>query len=86
MRVKIEESIIDKIFQIEKKDLSRIIWIATITNSSNSGKNRLNILHKKLETIIEGGLKDFSIKDVSIIVWSMCCMRYKPEGKFWNNM
>lgn len=43
-------------------------------------------MHKKIETIIVGGLNGFRIQDISIIVWSMCASDYNQEGKFWDNI
>lgn len=43
-------------------------------------------MHKKIEAIIEGGMKEFQIEEVCIIVWSMCAVGYNQNGKFWDNI
>ena len=52
-----------------------------MTHAPNTG-----LLHKKIEAIIEGGLKNYSIKDVCVIVWSMCAINYNQSGGFWENL
>lgn len=51
----------------------------------NRAKN-LQSMHKKIQTIIEGGLNQFRIQDISIIVWSMCANDFGQEEKFWDNI
>jgi hypothetical protein len=68
---KIYSGVIENIFHIEKREISKLLWLFTMI-----GKENINNIHKKMEIIIEGGLKDFMVKDICIVVWSMCVANY----------
>ena len=78
---KMQEGIIDNVHNISQECISRAAWLFIVTGAPNT-----HLLHKKIETIIEGGLRDYSIKDVCVIVWSMCAVNYNQNGSFWSNI
>jgi hypothetical protein len=45
-----------------------------------------NRFYNRIEEIVTGGLKDYTIKDVTRIVWSLGAKEYKLEAPFWNNI
>lgn len=66
-----QELILGNIYNLDREEVVRSVWLFTLTPNIN---DNLAKLHKKLEVIIEGGFQggEYPIKDVSIIVWSLC--------------
>lgn len=86
-----QDIILNHVFNYSPEEIVKCLWLFTVTQQFN---NSLTKLHKKIETIIEGGFQGgaYSIKDVSTIVWSLCNSGrnnqeiYKPTASFWNNI
>lgn len=81
LRNSLEQSLVENVFQLSKPDLCRILWIMTINSSP-----KLKSLMEKTETVLLGGLKDFAVRDVCIVVWAMCAVDFKQTASFWDNI
>ena len=78
---KLQQGIIEQVHSLPSEDVSKAAWLFTVTNAPN-----MPLLHRKIESIIEGGLNKYGIKDICVVVWSMSAANHNPEGKFWDNI
>lgn len=92
---KLQPRILENIFNYPSEDVALAAWLFTITPPSLAPKreNR-DVLYTKLESIIVGGFNGgtFSLKDVAMVVWSLCnyggksAFIYKENADFWKNV
>ena len=68
-------------FHLNSHDVSRAAWLFTVAGGEKSGVTN-KLLHEKLIGIVEGGLRGYQIKEISMIVWSMGMWNIK-KGKYW---
>lgn len=78
---KLQDGIVENAHSLPSEDISRSAWLFTVANAKNT-----LLLHRKIQEIIEGGLAAYSVKDVSVIVWSMCAADFNQRATFWDNI
>jgi hypothetical protein len=44
------------------------------------------LFYKKVEEIIQGGLRDYNVRQVTKIAWAMMVKEYSPQGEFWKQI
>lgn len=57
---------------IEKKKASRVLGGEQIPNSE--------LFYRKVEEIIQGGLRNYQVQQVTKIIWAMLVKNYSPTG------
>lgn len=96
---KVEPILIGNIHVMEPDDVAKCCWAFSVVEPQKKpGGIVSNILgqpqtapsylqfYKKTEEIIQGGLRDYNVRQVCTIVWALSSKNYNPKGEFWGQI
>ena len=90
---RMEEKLLDQVHTMTPEDVSRSCWsFAVVPREGKSGDTAdrkietYKLFFKRVVEIIEGGLREYTIKDVSRIVWAMSVKSFQMDAAFWKTI